>query len=71
MVTMTDVDSSNIEAIGYDGELRELHVRFKRSETVYIYDGVPEAVYLDLKQSESKGAFIRAHIANQFGFRKA
>jgi len=42
MPEMHFVDSSNVEAIGYDPDAQELHVRFVRSGETYIYYSVEE-----------------------------
>jgi hypothetical protein len=39
MPEMREVDSSAIEAVGYDPDTRELHVRFKDTG-LYVYSGV-------------------------------
>ena len=52
MVDMNYVDSSNIEAIGYDTDAQELHVRFLSGAT-YIYHGVPQETYDNLMAAPS------------------
>ena len=49
------VDSSSVEAIGYDSGSLELHVRFLKSGETYVYYGVEEWRYQELMQSDSKG----------------
>ena len=59
-VTMVAVESSNIEAIGRDGQ--QLYVRFKKGG-VYSYGGVPDSVYDGLMAAPSKGQFFQHRIA--------
>jgi hypothetical protein len=62
MPEMVFVDSSNIEAIGYDGSSLELHVRFLRSGETYVYHGVEEWRHQELMQADSKGVYLNASI---------
>ena len=68
MPEMTFVDSSNIEAIGYDTSTMELHVRFVKSGKTYVYYGVEEFVYQEFLQSDSKGTFFNTRIKNNYQF---
>lgn len=67
MPEMIFVDSSNIEAIGYDPAARELHVRFLKSGDTYVYYEVEESVFEDFKGADSKGIFFNANIKNRYG----
>lgn len=58
---MLFVDSSNIEAVGYDPDARELHVRFT-SGTVYVYFDVDEYLYQELLRADSKGSYFNREI---------
>lgn len=62
MPEMMFVDSSNVEAIGYDIDTQELHVRFLKSGQTYVYYGVEEWVFQELTQADSKGSYINARI---------
>ncbi len=55
------VESSNITAIGYDEEKRELRVQFK-SGAEYIYSDVPQDVVQAFLAAESKGKYLNEHI---------
>ena len=57
MPEMHYVDSSTVEAIGYDPDTRELHVHFTRSGN-YIYFEVEEWVFNEFLQAESKGQYL-------------
>ena len=66
MPEMIFVDSSNIEAIGYDPDGLELHVRFLKSGETYVYYGVEEWVYSEFLQADSKGAYLNASVKNNY-----
>ena len=64
---MINVDSSNINAIGYeDGTLR---IRFNDGSE-YDYYGVPQNVFEDFLKSDSKGKFLHQNIKGQFQYAK-
>lgn len=69
MPEMFFVDSSNIEAIGYDSSQQQLHVQFKSGQT-YVYYNVEESVFEEFKQAESKGKFLHAHIKGVYEYQK-
>lgn len=62
MPEMILVDSSNIEAIGYDADSQELHVRFVKSGETYAYYSVEDWVFQEFLQADSKGVFLNARI---------
>lgn len=55
------VQSSNIAEVGYDPSLMALEVQFNNGRT-YQYLDLPEAIYLELMQSDSKGRYLNASI---------
>ncbi len=61
MPEMHYVDSSNVEAIGYDSDAQELHVQFLKSGT-YVYYNVEEWVFDEFMQADSKGTYLNAKI---------
>lgn len=69
MPEMIYVDSSNIEAIGYDDTNRDLHVQF-RTGTCYIYHGVPSEVYQSFLDAPSKGSFLNRELKAVYQFTK-
>jgi KTSC domain len=69
MPEMIYVDSSNVEAIGYDDDTQELHVQFV-SSGYYVYNSVPRPVFDDLMNSPSKGSFINREVKNIYQFTK-
>lgn len=48
-----EVESSNVEVVGYDNE-RRLYVRFKSGDT-YVYDNVPESIFKTIATAKLKG----------------
>lgn len=69
MPEMIFVDSSSIEAFGYDNDTMELHVSFL-SGAYYIYSGVPREIFDSLRNVQSKGSFLERGIKNKFRFTK-
>jgi hypothetical protein len=62
MPEMIFVDSSNVEAIGYDSATQELHVRFLKSGETYAYYAVEEWVFQELMQADSKGKYLNTNV---------
>jgi predicted DCC family thiol-disulfide oxidoreductase YuxK len=56
-VPMVLVISSVLEAVGFDPDRSELHVRFRNGGT-YVYSDVPERVFRELLEAGSKGGFL-------------
>jgi KTSC domain len=69
-IEMVPVISSNVMAVGYDVEQKELHVQFKGSTTVYIYESVESLVHQSLMASDSKGTFIARELKGKYKFKK-
>lgn len=61
--TMTPVTSSNIAAIGHDGE--HLYVRFTSGKT-YRYADVPAADHEAFANADSHGRHFNDHIKNSY-----
>ena len=70
MPEMLLVDSSNVEAIGYDPDTQELHVRFVKSGETYVYYGVEEWVFQEFMQADSKGTHLNTNIKNHYQYGK-
>ena len=68
MPEMHYVDSSNVEAIGYDPDTRELHVRFLRSGETYVYYNVEEWVFDEMMQADSKGTYLNINIKGHYDY---
>jgi hypothetical protein len=69
MPEMIFVDSSNIEAVGYDESTQELHVRFL-SGGYYVYHEVPREIFDNLLGAPSKGSFLNREIKRVYRFSK-
>jgi hypothetical protein len=67
---MVFVDSSNVEAIGYDAVTLELHVRFLKSGETYVYYAVEDWRYQELMQADSKGVYLNSNIKPNYQFAK-
>ncbi len=59
--------SSVIRWFQYSPDKQELLIGFQ-SGLRYAYQEVPEAIYLGLKESPSKGAFFNDHIRENYRF---
>ena len=70
MPEMIFVDSSNIEAIGYDTDTLELHVRFLKSGETYAYYAIEEWRYQELMQADSKGIYLNTNIKPNYQYAK-
>lgn len=55
------VSSSNVASIGYDPSNSTLEVEFLNGNT-YEYYGVPESIYNDFMNADSKGRFLDQQI---------
>ena len=69
MMEMTPVESSNIEAVGYDGDSSTLQVEFKNGGT-YQYFDVPEHVFEGLRDAESVGGYLASVIKGSYRYSK-
>jgi hypothetical protein len=70
MPEMHYVDSTNIEAIGYDSSAQELHVRFLKSGLTYVYYGVEEWVFQEFLRADSKGRYFASQIRDRYSSSK-
>lgn len=70
MPEMQFVDSSNIEAIGYEADAQELHVRFLKSGETYVYYAVEAWVFEELMQTDSKGTYLNTRIKPHYQYGK-
>ena len=60
------VQSSAIEAAGYDAERGWLEVRWIGQARVYRYHRVPAEVYQELLQAESKGTYVNEQVKPRY-----
>ena len=63
------VESSSIDAVGYDPASRRLYVRF-RSGYTYVYYAVAKPVFDDLLAADSKGRFLNQEIKDAYDYRR-
>lgn len=63
---MRPVDSSNLKAIGYDPNTRELFVQMVRNDSVYKYADVSLNLFERFNDAESKGRFFVKEIKDKF-----
>jgi hypothetical protein len=70
MPEMHFVDSKNVEAIGYDADSAELHVRFLKSGDTYVYYSVDEWVFQEFMQADSKGTYLNTDIKGRYQYAK-
>ena len=69
MVEMQPVESSNIEAIGYDELEQALYVTF-HSSGAYRYTGVSLETYNELMEAPSKGRYLAENIKGRYSYEK-
>lgn len=63
----TQVQSSNVNSIGYDEESKTLEVEF-HGGGVYQYSDVPKEVYEDFMNAPSHGKFLHKVIKSRFSY---
>lgn len=63
------VDSSNIDALKFDPQGGNLHVRFKTGAE-YIYEDVPVELVEGLYHASSVGRFLRENIMDNYTHRR-
>jgi hypothetical protein len=68
-IELTPVSSSNVAAIGFDPETKQLHVRYKSGGT-YVYHDVPAEKHEALMKAESKGKHLAEHIKGKHSHAK-
>jgi len=66
---LTQVESSNLAAVGYSPFAAVLTIAF-HGDRVYQYFGVPVSVYWELMRAESHGKYFHAAIRNRYGYRR-
>jgi hypothetical protein len=64
---MIPVSSSNVESVGYEAET--VYVRFLNG-SLYIYKGVPEFEYENLKNAPSVGSYLHRNFKNVYPYER-
>lgn len=70
MPDMQSVSSSNIAAIGYDAENKVVYVQFLNG-SIYIYKGVPEHEFENLRTAPSVGSYLNRNYKNVYPYERA
>jgi hypothetical protein len=63
------VDSSNVEAVGYDAENAAIHVRFLGGDT-YVYSGADQGTFEELLSADSVGSYLNRVIKPNYEYSK-
>lgn len=66
---MLPVSSSNIECIGYNEQDQEVYVRFLNG-SVYVYKGVPQHEYENLRDAPSLGSYLHRNYKNVYPYER-
>jgi hypothetical protein len=66
---MTPVQSSNVSAVGYDGTNEIVFVRFLNGN-LYIYKGVPQIEFENLKEAASVGSYLHRNYKNVYPYER-
>ncbi len=64
-----NVESTNIAMIGHDPDAQELRVHFNNGGE-YAYEDVPDAIFQEFRESDSKGKYFHEHIKDSYTSRK-
>lgn len=67
-IKMQTVISSTIKAIGYDVKSKVLRVQFPNG--VYDYSDIPEDIFKQFQQAESKGQYLKTFIKGVYSYKK-
>lgn len=63
------VNSSNINSIGYDDELKVLEIEFEDC-SIYQYFSVPSYEYNNLISADSHGSYLSKNIKDSYEFER-
>ena len=66
---MIQVQSSNVEAVGYDAHRSELHVRFASGD-MYVYLNVDPSLYEGLLSAASVGRYLNINVKSSHEYRR-
>jgi hypothetical protein len=67
---MARVDSTSINAVGYDEATNELYVEFVGRDETYVYFAVAPRVHREFLAAESKGGYFNRRIRPQYAWRR-
>lgn len=66
---MIPVSSSNVAELGYDIENQIVYIRFL-NQTLYIYKGVQEPEFENLKNAPSIGSYLHRNFKNVYPYER-
>lgn len=66
---MQMVNSSNVEAVGYDAENGAIYVRFLSGDT-YVYAGADQGTFEELLNADSVGSYLNRVIKPNYEYSK-
>jgi hypothetical protein len=66
---MQMVDSSNVEAVGYDADNGAIYVRFLSGDT-YVYSGPDQGTFEELLNADSVGSYLNRVIKPNYEYSK-
>ena len=66
---MINVESSNVEEIGYDEETQTAYVRYLNG-SLYIYKGVPLLEFENLRDAPSIGSYLHRNFKNLYPYER-
>lgn len=66
---MIEVQSSNIESVGFDEAEQEAYVKFLNG-SVYVYRGVPLHEFEGLKDAPSVGSYLNRNFKNVYAYER-
>jgi len=66
MVEMIPVKSNNIDSLGYDEDINNLHIKFSDNTTTYIYKDINIATFVELLYSKDKSVFLEENIFSKY-----
>lgn len=67
---MQPVNSSGIAAVGYDADNQAVYVEFLNG-TTYVYKGVPEHEFENLRTAPSVGSYFNRNFKNVYPYERA
>jgi hypothetical protein len=68
-IEMYPVLSSNVAEVGYDSQNETVLVRFMNN-TLYIYKGVNEVIFEELRTTASVGSYINRNFKNVYPYER-
>ncbi|MFA7290589.1 MAG: KTSC domain-containing protein [Melioribacteraceae bacterium] len=66
---MTPVQSSNVASVGYEDATLTVFVQFLNG-TIYIYKGVPQFEFENLKTAASVGSYLHRNFKNIYAYER-